>query len=106
MTNKEFYTAVSNNNITEDVIAHATEALRKMEEATTARATAKNAEDAPLVEAVVALLTNAPRVYTAAEIAAQVGVHTSKATNLCKKIPNIRISDVTVDRRVVKGYSL
>lgn len=106
MTNKEFLTNVANNNITEDTIAYATEALRKAEESATARAAAKNAEDAPMIETIVEILTNNARVYTASELAAALGVHPSKATNLCKKIPNIRVSDVQVDRRVVKGYSL
>lgn len=106
MTNKEFLTNVSLNNITAETIAYATEALRKADEATAARSAAKNAEDAPMIETIVNTLTQNARVYTAAELAAVLGVHTSKATSLCKKIPNITISDVQVDRRVVKGYSL
>lgn len=106
MTNKEFLTNVASNNITEDTIAYAAEALRKANESADARAAAKNAEDAPMIEAVVEILTNNARVYTAAELGAMLGLHTSKVTNLCKKIPGIRVSDVQVDRRVVKGYSL
>lgn len=106
MTNKEFLTNVANNTITEDTIAYAAEALRKANESADARAAAKNAEDAPLVEAITNTLSANGRVYTAAELGAMLGLHTSKVTNLCKKIPGIRISDVQVDRRVVKGYSL
>lgn len=106
MTNKEFLTNVSTNNITAETIAYATEALRKADEATAARSAAKNAEDAPLVDTIVETLTANARVYTAAELGSLLGVHPSKATALCKKVPNIKVSDVQVDRRVVKGYSL
>lgn len=106
MTNKEFLTNVSTNNITAETIAYATEALRKANEATTARSAAKNAEDAPMIKTIVNTLTQNARVYTAKELADLLGIHTSKATALCKKIPNIHTSDVQVDRRVVKGYSL
>lgn len=106
MTNKEFLTNVSLNNITAETIAYATEALRKADEATAARSAAKNAEDAPMIETIVNTLTQNARVYTAKELADLLGVHQSKATALCKKVPNIRVSDVQVDRRVVKGYSL
>jgi len=106
MTNKEFLTAVSDNQITEDVIAHAKEALRRLNDRAATASAAKNEADAPLIEKIVETLTSTHRVHTAAELAAVLGVHTSKATNLCKKIPNIKISDVQVDRRVVKGYSL
>lgn len=106
MTNKEFLTAVSTNTITEDVIAHATEELAKLNARAESAATAKSKEDAPLLEELTTILSGASRVFTGAELAQKLGVHTSKVTNLCKKVPGIKVSDVTVDRRVVKGYSL
>ena len=106
MTNKEFLTNVSLNNITDDTIVYATEALRKLNDRAATASAAKNEADAPLIEKIVETLTSTHRVHTAAELAAVLGVHTSKATNLCKKVPNITVSDVQVDRRVVKGYSL
>ena len=106
MTNKEFLTAVSSNAITEDVIAHAAAELEKLNARAASASAAKNAEDAPLLDSLTAILTSAGKVLTGAELAAKLGVHTSKVTNLCKKIPGIKVSDVTVDRRVVKGYSL
>lgn len=106
MTQKEFLAAASTNTLTEEHMQYAAEQLQKLNERAASVSAAKNAEDAPLIEAVTALLTNAPRAYTAAEIAAHIGKHTSKATAICKKIPNIRVTDVQVDRRMVKGYSL
>lgn len=106
MTNKEFLTAVSENNITAEVIAHATEALRKANESASNRAAKKSAEDAPMLDALRNLLTGANHPMTAAEIGAALDVHTSKATALCKRLEGVRVTDVQVDRRVVKGYSL
>lgn len=106
MTNKEFLTAISSNTITEDVIAHAAAELEKLNARAASASAAKSAEDAPLLDSLTSILTSAGKVLTGAELSAQLGVHTSKVTNLCKKISGIKVSDVTVDRRVVKGYSL
>jgi hypothetical protein len=106
MTNKEFLTAVSKNNITAEVIDYATEALRKVNESASNRAAAKSAEDAPLLESLRNLLTNTDHPMTAAEIGVALGVHTSKATALCKRLEGVHVTDVQVDRRIVKGYSL
>lgn len=106
MTNKEFLTKVSLNTIDNEVIDYATEALRKVNESASNRAAAKNAEDAPLLESLRNLLTTSGKVMTAAEIGSALGVHTSKATALCKRVEGIHVSDVQVDRRMVKGYSL
>ena len=67
----------------------------------------KASEDAPLVDAVKALLAD-HQVRTASQIREAVdGIDsTSKATAICKRIDGITISDVVVDKRIVKGYSL
>ena len=106
MTNKEFLTKVSLNTIDNEVIDYATEALRKVNESASNRAAAKNAEDAPLLESLRNLLTTSGKVMTAAEIGSALGISTSKVTALCKRIEGINVSDVQVDRRIVKGYSL
>ena len=106
MTNKEFLTHIATNAITPEDVAHATAELEKLNARAASASAAKNAEDAPLLDILTSTLSSAGKVLTAAELAAKIGVHTSKVTNLCKKVPGIKVSDVTVDRRVVKGYSL
>ena len=106
MTNKEFLSNVSLNNITAETIAYATEALRKANESASNRSAKKKAEDAPLVASLVEYLTKSAKVLTASEIASHLGISTSKATALCKQVENIKVTDVQVDRRMVKGYSL
>ena len=66
MTNKEFLTNVSLNNITAETIAYATEALRKNNKF----AAKRKAEDALLMaSSLVDLLTKSSKVLTAWEIA-------------------------------------
>ena len=67
----------------------------------------KASEDAPLVDAVTNLLSD-HQVRTASQIREAVeGIDsTSKATAICKRIEGIKVSDVQVDKRIVKGYSL
>lgn len=106
MTNKEFLTNVSLNNISDETIEYAKSALTKLSENASNRAAKRKAEDAPLMEKLVEYLTKSVKVLTASEIANHLGISTSKATALCKQVEGIKVSDVQVDRRMVKGYSL
>lgn len=84
------------------------EAYQKQNEKRAAKAKEKKAsEDAPLVDAVKVLLSD-HQVRTASQIREAVeGIDsTSKATAICKRIEGIKVSDVQVDKRIVKGYSL
>ena len=67
----------------------------------------KASEDAPLVDAVKVLLSD-HQVRTASQVRDAVdGIDsTSKATAICKRIEDIKVSEVQVDKRIVKGYSL
>lgn len=112
MTTKEFYNAIATNeNLSADLRGFASNAITKMElEATNRSAKAKEkkaSEDAPLVDAVKALLSD-HQVRTASQVRDAVnGIDsTSKATAICKRIEGIKVSDVQVDKRIVKGYSL
>lgn len=112
MTMKEMLTAVVEGAVVTAEMAEKAQAeLAKMAtEAATRAAKAKEkkaSEDAPLVDAVKALLAD-HQVRTASQIRDAVeGIEsTSKATAICKRIADITISDVVVDKRIVKGYSL
>lgn len=112
MTMKELLNSVVEGTVVTAEMAEKAQAeLAKMaSEAANRAAKAKekrNSEDAPLIEATIALLSD-HTVRTASQIAGEVeGIDSaSKATAICKRIPGIIVSDVQVDRRIVKGYSL
>lgn len=112
MTIKELLTATTEGAVvTAEMAEKAKAELEKMAaEAATRAAKAKErkaSEDAPLMDAVKALLTD-HTVRTASQIRDAVeGIDsTSKATAICKRIDGITVTDVVVDKRIVKGYSL
>lgn len=112
MTMKEMLTAVTEGAVVTAEMAEKAQAeLAKMaKESATRAAKAKEkkaSEDAPLVDAVKALLAD-HQVRTASQIREAVdGIDsTSKATAICKRIDGITITEVQVDKRIVKGYSL
>lgn len=112
MTMKEMLTAVVEGAVVTAEMAEKAQAeLAKMAKESATRAAKvkekKASEDAPLVDAVKALLAD-HQVRTASQIRDSVsGIEsTSKATAICKRIEGIKVSDVQVDKRIVKGYSL
>ena len=115
MTNREFFTAITNGTITEEVIAHATAALEKMDATNEARKNKvspkeaeKQAADAVIREQIFALLTSDPQ--TAADLGAAAGVTTNKASaELRKLVAEERVvkTDIKVPKKgTCKGYSL
>jgi hypothetical protein len=115
MTNREFYTAVANGTINEDVIAHAASAIDKLDAALEARknkvtpkAAEKAAADAVIRENILSFVTTA--VQTEADIAAQAEVTPAKARAELRKLVEAGLvvkSDIKVPKKgVVKGYSL
>ena len=107
-----FLSAIANGEMNPDLQADALELLEKHNKAVasrTAKAAEKRAaENAPLVEAVTNLLRSNAKVFTASEVKNLVdGIDsTSKATFILKAVEGVKVSDVVVDKRVVKGYSL
>ena len=115
MTNREFYTNIANGNVTEAEKEFALAAIAKMDETNEKRKNKvspkeqeKAEADAKVREAIFALITNDPQ--TAADLGAQVGVSTPKATaELRKLVAEERVikSDIKVPKKgVQKGYSL
>ena len=115
MTNREFYTAVANGTINEDVIAHATSAIDKLDAALEARknkvtpkAAEKAAADAVIRENILSLVTTA--VQTEADIAAQAEVTPAKARAELRKLVEAGLvvkSDIKVPKKgTCKGYAL
>lgn len=112
MTMKELLSSLTEGTtVTAEMAEKAQAELTKMAaEAANRAAKAKErkaSEDAPLVDAVKALLSDhAVRTATQIRDAVEGIDSTSKATAICKRIDGITVSDVVVDKRIVKGYSL
>lgn len=87
MTNREFYTFVANGTINEEIVAHATSAIEKMDAALANRKNKPNKkalENAPVIESILGVLTTEPQ--TAAVIGEAVGISTQKASALLRQI--------------------
>ena len=113
MTTKNFYNAIATNeNLSAELREFAANAIEKMNKESASRnskaAEKRAAENAPLVEAVTNLLRNSSKVFTAAEVKDAIeGIDsTSKATAILKMVEGVKVSEVVVNKRVVKGYSL
>lgn len=121
MTNREFYNAVIANEITDEVIAHATESRDKLDKANaakSAKAAEKRAEKAiaekPLYDAVEAMINEATKdaPVIASVVAEKLDISTSKATVILKSFVNAYVADVVEVKvkvtgkpsRVCKGY--
>lgn len=106
-----FLAAIADGEMNPDLCAFAAEALEKHNKAAESRnskaAEKRAAENAPLVEAVTNLLRSNAKVFTAAEVKDAVeGIDsTSKATAILKSIEGLKVTEVVVNKRVVKGYS-
>lgn len=108
MTNREFFNAVIANEITDEVIAHATESLTKLDVRNAKRAerqTKTQIANEPIIKAIADLLTSEP--MRASEIAEACGISTQKASALVKKVEGVQSVDVKVKGKgTQKGYFL
>ena len=108
----EFLSTIANGTINDEAIEFAKNELTKRATANANAAVKRNdkwyAENGALLEAVRNLLVSASHAVTAAEIVASIdGIDsTSKATAVVKRIEGVRVVDVQVDKRIVKGYTL
>lgn len=113
MKTKEFFNAIATNeNLSAELREFAANAIVKMDKESASRnskaAEKRAAENAPFVEAVTNLLQTNAKVFTAAEVMNAIdGIDsTSKATAILKMVEGVKVSEVVVNKRVVKGYSL
>ena len=106
MTNREFYTAIVNGTLTEDVIAKAHEEIEKLDARNAKRANTLSKtqkENAPLIEKIASLLTSEPKL--ASELAKEMEISTQKASALVKKVEGVSVCDVKVKGKgTQKGY--
>ena len=108
MTKREFYTAVINGTITEEMQAFAHEAIAKLDERNRKRAetpTKKQIANAEIIAKIAEVLTEEPKL--ASEIAEAVGISVSQASALAKKVDGVTVTDVKVKGKGKKvGYTL
>lgn len=110
MTMKEMLTAVVEGAVVTAEMAEKAQAeLAKMaaeaERRAQKAAEKRTSEDAPLLALAAELLSD-HTVRTAKDIGVELNVSTPKATALMRKLEGVKVSDVQVDKRIVKGYSL
>lgn len=121
MTNREFYSAIANGTVetvlTEELIAHATQELAKMDEVTARRRESnsrkraeREAEKAPIRAAILAAITNEPKTATTLIADAGADITPQSIPSLLKPL----IEDGTVIKTDIKvkgkgtqrGYTL
>lgn len=111
MTNREFYTAVINANVSDELNEFAQTAIEKLDTANAQKAkklAAKRAEEQPIYDALAAVLTDEPQ--TASDLAAQVPEISSvqKASSMLRKLVDLGVAvstDLKVKGRTAKGYA-
>ena len=108
MTQRDFYTAVINANLNEEMTSFATEAIAKLDARNAKRAerpSKTQIANAPIIEAISRVLTDEPML--ASKIAELCGISTAKASALAKKVEGVKVVDVKVKGKgTQKGYFL
>ena len=111
MTNREFYTAIVNGTLTEDVIAKAHEEIEKLDARNakrSAKPSKKSLENAPIKESIAEFLTDGS--HLASEIAKGLDLSVSKVSALCRQMVGdgiLTVEDVKVKGKgTQKSYSL
>ena len=108
MTQRDFYNAVINGTITEDMVTFATEAIAKLDVRNAKRAerpSKTQIANAPIIEAISRVLTDEPML--ASKIAELCEISTQKASALVKKVEGVQSVDVKVKGKgTQKGYFL
>lgn len=105
ITLRQLFTAVVNNNITDVEIAKAQEELEKLDRKNANRSskpTKAQLENAPIIEAILSTLADAPSGMLGTELAAALDVSTSKVSGLCRTLLNdgkITVEKVSVPKR-------
>jgi hypothetical protein len=109
---KDFLTTIANGIINDEAIEFAKAELEKRanENASAAKKRSDKwlADNGELLRELTEVLKNASHPLTCAEIIAAVdGINsTSKATAVASRVEGVKVSEVQVDKRVVKAYSL
>lgn len=107
MTNREMFTAIVNGEITDEVVAKATEEIAKLDARNAARKdkpSKKALENEPIKARISEVLTDEPK--TASDIASELGLSVQKTSALLRQM-DVTVVDVKVKGKgTQKGYSL
>jgi len=108
MTQRDFYTAVINANVSEELTTFATEAIAKLDARNAKRAekpSKAQIANEPIIKAISEVLTSEPML--ASKIAELCEISTQKASALVKKVEGVQSVDVKVKGKgTQKGYFL
>ena len=104
MTQREFFTAVINGEINEEVTAFASESLVKMDNRNAKRVEKNANAHADEKAQILAVLTETPQL--ASDIATAVGMTTAKVSGLLGRMDNITVGETKVKGGKRKVYSL
>lgn len=108
MTNREFYNAIINSEVSADLKAHAENEIAKLDARNAKRASTPSktaVANAPLIEAVREYLASATEPMCSAEIAAALEMTSNKVAALLKNI-EVEVSEKHYNKRKVKAYAL
>lgn len=108
MTNREFFNAIINSEVSADLKAHAENEIAKLDARNAKRASTPSktqVANAPLIEAVKAHLANATEPLCSAEIAEALEMTSNKVAALLKNI-EVEVSEKHYNKRKVKAYAL
>ena len=89
MTNREFYIAIANGTMNDEIKAFAEEAIRKMVERNVKRSSKPSKtsiENAPIKESIMEFISNRNEFCIASAIAEALEISTSKASALCRQL--------------------
>ena len=112
MTNREFYTAIVNSNVSDELKAFATDAIAKLDARNAKRSSKpskKSLENEPIKESISNLLVDGD-ARLASEIASSLELSVSKVSALCRQMVAdgvLHVEDVKVKGKgTQKSYSI
>lgn len=109
MTNREFFNAVIANQITEEVVAHATESLEKLDARNAKRSSQpskRSKENEPIKAEIINHIGDGATAKTVGEV---MGITTQKASALMRQMVEdgrLTATEEKVDKRKVKVYRI
>ena len=104
MTNREFYTAIVNGQMNDDIVAKATEEIEKLDARNAKRASKpskKSLENIPIRAHIAGFLEENEGSHLASEIASALDISTQKVSALCRQM--VADGVLTVEDTKVKG---
>ena len=113
MTQREFFTAIVNSDLNEELTSFASDAIAKLDARNAKRASKpskKSLENVPIRAHICGFLEENEGTHLASEIASAVGISTQKASALCRQMVLEEVltsEDVKVKGKgIQKSYSL